>query len=281
MLSWDDMRIALTLAEHGTLSRAGHALGVDPTTVSRRITALEKSLGVPLFVRLSTGWRPTEPGERVLAAAQHAAVALRRAEHVAEEDEAPVGVVRVTAMESVASNLVVPVLPSLTRRYPGLRVHLVCTPRTLDLMRGEADIALRVGRPTQSDLIAKRLTTFRAHVYASAEWLAHRELQADAITSLDGLPVCELGGRDPRLRALGNYRSIMRSNSLTTVVRGVVEGAGLALIPERVAARQPNLVPIPNLQTQEALSLWLIAHRDVSRIPRVRAVVDAIEAQLK
>ncbi len=80
MLSWDDIRVALTLSEAGSLTQAARSLGVDPTTVSRRISALEETLGVPLFVRLSTGWRPTEPGERVLAAAQDAALAMRRAE---------------------------------------------------------------------------------------------------------------------------------------------------------------------------------------------------------
>lgn len=277
MLSWDDMRVALAVHEHGTLTRAGRALGIDPTTVGRRITALEASLGVPIFLRLSQGWQTTEPGERVLVAATQAAHALRRAERVAHEDEPPSGVVRVTAMESVASQLLTRVMPSFARRWPLVSVDVICTTRTLDLHRGEADIALRVGRPRRPELVARRLTTLREHLYASTDWLTANGYTAKSLESLDGVPLLQVGGRDPELLvSLGDYRVVLRSNSVTTVAQAARAGVGVALLPDLVAEPHPELVALTAFPPRDELPLWLVTHKDVLRIPRVRVLVDAI-----
>lgn len=275
MLGWDDLRFARAVAQHGTLAGAARALKVDATTVGRRVAALEEALGVPVFVRAPSGWRPTEAGERVLEAAEQAAVAIGQAERIAEEGLAPRGIVRITAMESVASLLLAPVLPDFVMKYPDIRVDVVSTERTLVLGQ-EADIALRIGRPTSGDLIARRLATVRERLYASAGWLEERGLAAEDIRSLDGLPVLSVGGRpwDP-LEGLGAYREVLRSNSVTVVAQAVRRGVGIALLPNLVA-RDLGLVPLRSLPSREELPLWLVTHRDLARIPRVRVLFDAI-----
>lgn len=275
MLAWDDLRFARAVAQHGTLAGAARALRVDATTVGRRVAALEHVLGVPVFVRAPSGWRPTEAGERVLEAAELAATAIGQAERIAEEGLAPRGIVRVTAMESVASMLLAPILPSFVMKYPDIRVDVVSTERTLVLGQ-EADIALRIGRPTRGDLIARRLATVRERLYASVGWLAARGLEANDVRSLEGLPVLSVGGRpwDP-LEGLGAYREVLRSNSVTVVAQAVRQGVGIALLPNLVA-RDLGLVPLRGLPSREELPLWLVTHRDLARIPRVRVLFDAI-----
>lgn len=276
MLSWDDLRFAHALAEQGSLAAAARHLKVDATTVGRRVAALEESLGTPIFIRSASGWHPTARGKEVLAAAARAAEAVREATRAAKDEGSPRGVVRLTTLESVASWWVAPLLPAFASRWPEVSVHLVCTDRPLDLAAGEADIAIRVGRPKQGELVARRLVTIRERVYASPAWLAARGVRADAITSLEDLPVVQVAGRRPDpLTALGHARVVLRSNSVNAVAAAVHSGAGVGLLPDLVA-KGLGLVALSALPSLEELPLWLVSHADLLRLPRVRVLFDAL-----
>jgi DNA-binding transcriptional LysR family regulator len=275
MRSWDDLRFVHAVAERGSLAGAARALRVDATTVGRRIASLEEELGTPIFVRSVSGWRPTERGAAVVAAAARAAEAARDVTRGAAED-GPRGVVRVTTIESVASWWLAPRLPAILEHWPDISLHVVCTDRTLDLAAGEADVAIRVGRPTTGDLVARRLVTVRERVYASPAWLQAHGVAAEEVTTLEGVPVVHVGGRptDP-LDACGRYRPVFRSNSVNAAAAAVHAGVGVGLLPNLVA-RGLGLVPLPSLPSLEELPLWLVSHRDLLRVARVRAIYDAL-----
>ena len=139
MYDWDDLRYFLALHRGASLVDAARVVRADPTTVSRRITALEKALGTKLFVRSKEGWSLTPTGERMLPAAEEAergALAVQRGIDQLRED--PEGRVRITTLESIASWWLITAFDELRTGWPGIRVDLLCTPRILDLARGEA-----------------------------------------------------------------------------------------------------------------------------------------------
>lgn len=273
MFDWDDLRFALALHEHGSLVAASRALRVDPTTVGRRVASLESALGRPVFLRSGGDWIPTPPGRRILDAAQRAADALEHVRRVGEHDT-PRGPVRVTTIEAIASNLLVPLLPGFSERYPQVRVHVWCSTRRLEVGR-EVDLAIRVGDPTGPDLIAKRLAFLREGLFAAPGWLQTRGLDPATVTSLDGLPLCSIGRVSPLLQGCGAYREVLRSDSVITVARAVQEGLGVALLPDLIA-REMGLVALPRLPSHDELPMWLVTHPDLLQVPRVRVLFDAI-----
>jgi DNA-binding transcriptional LysR family regulator len=177
MFDWDDLRYFLALHRSGSLVGAAKEVGADPTTVSRRVAILEKDLGTKLFVRGRDGWSLTPSGIRMLPAAQRAEDgALEVVRGVEELQEAPEGKVRLTTIEPLALWWMREVFEAVRERWPGIVVDLITTTRVLDLSRGEADIALRVGRPKEPGLLMRRLTTSVERPYAHRDWLQRHDV---------------------------------------------------------------------------------------------------------
>ncbi|HEU4533424.1 MAG TPA: LysR family transcriptional regulator, partial [Polyangiaceae bacterium] len=158
-LPWDDVRLFLALCRSRTVGAAAGQLGVDASTVSRRLAALEQALAATLFDRGREGISPTKAAEDLLPVAEEIEAAMNRFASAAEGLEREVaGLVRVTCPPDVADMVVVPLLPELLGRHPALRVELIPGETVLDLTRREADVALRTVRPTRGDLVVTRLT---------------------------------------------------------------------------------------------------------------------------
>src|SRR5215813_2726871 len=174
-MQWDDVRLFLALHRARTVGAAARALGVDPSTVSRRLGALEETLAATLFDRGREGIAPTEAAERLLPVAEEIEAAMTRFTTAAEGLEREVsGRVRITCPPDVAEVVLVPLLPGLLARHPSLSVDLEPGEATLDLTRREADLALRTVRPLRGDLVVRRLRDV-VWVVAAAPGLA-REL---------------------------------------------------------------------------------------------------------
>ncbi|MEM9694825.1 MAG: LysR family transcriptional regulator [Myxococcota bacterium] len=275
MYDWSDLRYFLAIYREGTLAGAGRVLRVDPTTVGRRIAALEDRLRSKLFVRGTKGWVATPAGRRIVPAAERvedAALDVRRLAGGANEQ--PSGRVRIATIEMFASRVIAPALPALERAYPDIRIDLVCSPENVDLGQGKVDIAVRVGRPAGGNLVARRLQVAAARPYASRRYLEAKGLDAQSMTSLAGCDVLVLFLRHPWLDDAPDVRVALRSNEFSTVFEACRAGLGVSLLPDLVCRPYPDLVPLDGLGMDFENPIWLVMHRDLAHVARVRAVAD-------
>jgi DNA-binding transcriptional LysR family regulator len=279
-MSWDDLRVFLAVCRRGSHKGAARLLGVDPTTVARRVAALEQALGARLFDRTPDRLACTEAGRALLPRAERIEVEVLASEReLRAADTRLEGTVRITASDGHVHYVLVPALASLRAKHPALTIELRSDTRALDLSRREADIALRLVRPKEPSLIARRLATMRFAIFGSSAYLERRgaprklgDLPAHAWvgfdSSLDDLPQVKWLRRSvPRL----NYA--VRANATTTQVQACIEGNGLALLPTFVAAREPRLVPVLPKTAGPSRETWAVTHADSRGDARVRAVL--------
>ena len=172
-LDWNDIPILLTLAREGTMRRASARLGMDTSTISRRVAAAEARLQTRLFVRASSGYVPTDAGRTFLAAAGsiegnvNSLVSATQA-----ESEMPAGSVRITSVDTVLNDWLIPNLPGLVRQYPGMQVTALSDNNTLSFMRSEADLALRVARPREdAALLMRRIGSVGVAIYGARKFI--------------------------------------------------------------------------------------------------------------
>ena len=281
MLDWDDVRHLLAVKRTGTLAAAARTLKTNATTVGRRITQLEERLGVKLFDRTSHGWTPTEACLRLHPHAERMeqeALALARVS--AADDPRLAGTVHVTTTEAIAARYLMPHLPALREPHPGIELVLSSSERRLDLGRREADVALRLSRPVEPDLVARKVLRIDLALYASVDYLERRGRPAPG-SSFEGHDlVAFMEGRATRpendwlATSCPEGRVVLRSNGVSTVVEAIREGLGIGLAPTVVGDRDPSLVRLETPDPPAPREVWLAYHRDIEPSPRVRAVID-------
>ncbi len=292
-MNWDDLRYFLAVASDGSLSAAARSLKVNPATVSRHIDALEARFGVRLFDRRQDGYGLTEAGEKLAIRArgiESEMFGLTRAFDA--EDRGSAGTVTVTATESLTGPFLIRNLPLLRDRHPGIRLHLVNEYRMLNLSRREADVAIRLARPQQGDLVMRRIGTMGFGLYAAPGYLeAHgmptvpSGLADHAIIDwLDGFPENapvhwlreQIAGRPPAFS----------TNPASARLAAARAGMGIALVPCMVAEEAgwvesgEVLRVLPDAEIP-GVDLWLLVHRDLARLARVRAVLDFIHERAR
>ena len=283
MFDWGDLRFLLAVHREGSLVAAGRRLRVDPTTVGRRIAALERSLKTHLIARSGGKTVLTASGHRIVASAERAEAAALEVERLSADEAEPTGRVRLTTLQDIADGLVLPLIPPLKRRWPQIRVDLWCTMRVLDLTAGEADLAIRVGRPTEPDLLARRLCTLVERPYASVGWLASNGLsadEADQIRDLEGRDVLLLMIEDRWTDGLGQARPAFRSSAMSALIGAARADMGIVMAPESLAGVFPELVALTGLPVKRERSLWLTLPHELAEVPRVRVVADWLAEKL-
>jgi DNA-binding transcriptional LysR family regulator len=255
-------------------------LGLDPSTISRRLSSLERALGVRLFDRVPEGLVPLAAAEEILPQAEAAEAAIRDlAASVAGLDERMEGVVRVALPAMLASELIAPELPSLMSRYPAVSVELITGDAVADLSRREADLALRFVHPSSGDLMVKRVATLRFAVFGSRRYLEERrgstpgELDwLDWDTSQAHLPDAAW------LRELfPHVEPVLRANSLGVRLRALRAGLGVGVLAVVLASRYPELERVADLPEPPEVAVWLVGHRALRRLPRFKAVWGFLE----
>lgn len=279
-LVWDDLRVLLAVHRRGSHAAAGRELGVDATTIGRRISVLETRLGARLFDRAPRGLTPTKNGEALARSATRMEEALLAGEReVRGADTRISGSVRVTAGDGLVHFVLAPAVTSLVRLHPDLTVELRADTRALDLSRREADVAVRLSRPREGALVARRLGVMRFGIYGSRAYFERRAMPR---RSAD-LPTHDFVGFEPELDDLpqsrwlrklaGEPRWVLRANTTSAHAAACRAGLGLALLPVFVGARMTDLVPVlPRLEgpSREA---YLVVHEQVRKSARVDAVL--------
>lgn len=275
---WNDLRYFLALSTSGTLSGAARALGVEHSTVARRIDALEAALGARLFDRFARGWTPTAAGLELLPPARRVEEELHGVLRAASGAGALRGSVRVSAPPALCTYLLAPDLPEMLGHLPQIEVELRAEARLNDLARGEADIVLRYQRPTAPGLVLRRLTDTTYGAYATSAYLrAHAAAEWKFLgydAALDDTPQQQWleGYRGER-----RYR--LRSNDLGTLYQAARAGAGIAVLPDYlVGDPRSRLLAVPGANCPVRRRLWLVMHEDIRRAAPVRAVADALAA---
>lgn len=278
-LEWGDLRLFLAIVRAGSLTAAARRLGVDQSTVSRRLAALESAVGTRLLERTTGGYRATTAGERLLPAAERLEVEAFACERALSGLESRVeGTVRLTATEGIGTAFVAPALRELHEAYPSLGVELLLDSRTLSLSRREADLALRLARPRHPGLVARRLTEVASALYASSRYLAARGRPAGGkgLVGHAVLAYDESLAEVPEYRWLATYASraerVLRTNSVLVQLQAARAGLGLALLPCYLAegAGLERVLPVAAGVRRE---LWLVVHADLQRTARIRAVM--------
>jgi DNA-binding transcriptional LysR family regulator len=276
--SWDDLRIFLALTREGTLTTAAKALGVSHPTVARRVQALERQIGARLFDRLPDRFVPTVAGEQLLAdteAMERAALSINR--RSAGLTDSVSGVVRLSAGEAMAV-LVARHLPWLRARLRQIEFEVIASHTLANLSRREADLLIREQVPELDSIVTRKLCRVAYAIYAARAL----ELKRTAMPALVDLPW--IGFDDDHSYMPGQHwlheqigrRPEIRVNNWLVLHDAVRVGSGLAVMPCYLADQDPALRRVGGVLPEITTEQWLLVHRDLRALPRVRAVMDAL-----
>jgi DNA-binding transcriptional LysR family regulator len=285
--SWDELRTFVEVSRDGSLSGAARRLGLTQPTVGRHIDALEAALGLTLFTRSPRGLTPTpaalalEPHVEAMATA---AAALGRA--ASGEAAADRGAVRVTASDVIGCEVLPPILAAFHAAHPGIAIELALSNRTADLARRDADIAVRMVRPTQSGLVARRIGSSRIGLYAHRDYLA-RFGEPRSLADLANHCVIGFDRDNSSFRGAGDFaRTLTREtfgfrcdNDLAQLA-ALRAGVGVGGCQDNIARRMPELVAVLPNAFHYALEVWLVMHEDLKATRRVRLLFDHLAVGL-
>lgn len=284
---WENQRAFLAVLRSGSLSAASRELGVAQPTVRRRLEALERSLGTALFTRSPSGLAPTDAARELGHHAEAMAASAAAFERAASAGPAEIaGTVRITASEIVGAEVLPAMLAALRERHPRLRFEVVLSNYTQDLLRQEADIAVRMVRPVQAALVMKHVGTVKLGLFAHPDYIAaHGEPR-----SIDELSRFTIIGPDrtaDELRAIIDVFGLpaskllsFRTDSHLGQLAAIRAGAGIGICQLPLARRQPELIRLLPDEFEHDLPSWVVMHEDLARVPRIRVAFDHLVAQL-
>lgn len=269
MFEWSDVRVFLTVSRTGSFTAAARTLHLDQTTVGRRVAALETQLGTRLFRRHRDGLVLTPAGRDLVPLADGMEAAARALDLAAAgRDDIVAGSVRLTTFDSLGEYVLAPALPALTAAHPELVLDIHTDDRSLSLTRREADLAIRLGRPAQAELVVRRLARIGYAVYGP-----RRRTQLDP----EGGPYVGFNDDVPeppqtRWLAAHGARVVFRSNNIRVLAGAIEGGVGLGILPCYLGDTLPlaRVVPPEDCVARE---LWLVVHTELARTPRLRAVI--------
>jgi DNA-binding transcriptional LysR family regulator len=286
MDSWDHWRSFLAVVEEGSLSGAARRLGLTQPTLGRHVDALEASVGAALFLRAQAGLVPTDlalslmPEARAMAAA--AATMRRRA---SAPGEAEAGRVRLAASEVVGAEVLPALLLDFALQFPRIGIDLVLGNRNEDLLRNEADIAVRMVAPTQGALVARRIGAVRLGLYAHRDYLARRGVPAEPAALWDHAligpeSVRAIAGFTIADRSIDPAMFTYRTDNDLAQLSLLRAGLGIGVCQTGIAEREDSLLPVLRGSVAFRLEPWLVMHEDLRAIRRLRLLYDFLAAAL-
>lgn len=283
-MSWDDIRFFLAAARNGSLTGASRSLGSNQPTVGRRIDALEAALGVRLFQRHAQGLTLTDEGRRVLHVAEAMEEAAREFSRTRESEIR--GRVGLALPEGISVHVVAPSLSSLLERYPQLAISLLPSSASADLVHGEADVAVRLFQPTENDLFARKVGEMKFGIYGSPSYFERHGNPSEKTELMEH----QFIGYGERLRhaeenrwleaAADGGRFLLRSDDTHTRLAAVVAGLGLTVLPHFLGEKT-QLQALAMSTSIPSRPIWLVVHRDLRNLARVRVTINWLVEQLK
>jgi DNA-binding transcriptional LysR family regulator len=275
-MDWNDLRLVLAICRAGTLSGAGRALGINHSTVFRRINAIEKRLDVRLFDRQPTGYVMTEAGEAVQRAAENIDEQIDGlTRELLGRDLRLQGPLRITSPEGLGLKLLGPLLGTFCEEHPGIHMDLIITSDTLRLARREADIAVRVTRKPPDNLIGRRICKFRFAMYASRSYVkSHPDTPLEDhqwILTDDGFE--QLPPTLWKRKEVGAVQVVFSSNNAMATINATRQGLGVAPLPCFLGDDEPELVRVLDPPEALTMDLWILTHPDLRNTARVRALM--------
>ncbi|WP_250501079.1 LysR family transcriptional regulator [Caballeronia sp. GAWG1-5s-s] len=284
-IGWELYRTLLAVLQEGSLSAAARALGITQPTAGRHIEALERALNVSLFTRSQTGLQPTDVALTLRAhaeAMQSTALSLERAASGHGNGGDVRGVVRVSASEVVGVEVLPPIIAALRQRHPQLVVELVLSNRVQDLLRREADIAVRMVRPKQTQLVARRIGSIELGLHAHRDYLAMHGTPRNAAAlwkhAIIGYDQWTAFVREASKAFPGYSRGALslRTDSDVAQFALIRAGAGIGVCQVPLARRDAALVRVLPKLVALQLETWVTMHEDLRASPPCRATFDAL-----
>ena len=273
MFDWEDLRHFTVFAQEKSLSAAARQLKVDHATVARRVAALEAALRLKLVERRPRAYFLTPDGERIAELGKRMELESFAVQRTASAGQSGIaGEVAVTAPPAMAAALIAPRLGELRGRYPDLHLQLDGDTRNVSLVRREADIAIRLSRPVDAELVVRKLAVVTFSLYASHTWLAAHATGPRAYiaydTRMDETPqqtwLQAQAGADP---------IVLRSNDLAVQAAAAAAGVGIAVLPDFMGGQDPRLARLPHAGPALEREVWVAVHNDLRHAPRIQAVM--------
>jgi DNA-binding transcriptional LysR family regulator len=287
-VDWDDLKVAHAVARHGSLSAAARALATTQPTVSRRLSALERRIGVKLFERDANGLSPTDLCTALLESLdqmEEQAQAVER--RIAARDTGLQGSITLTSLAWFGDDVLAPLLARFGARHKRVKIDLINDPRRFNLSRREADIAVRIGMFDQEYLIERKVADVSYGLYTSFNYLncyGHpdfsKKCAGHAVASLSEAPMKVV--HIEWLKAIASEADIiLRTNSIQSHIATVEAGEAMAVLPRVLADRRPGLVRLEPPLPEPSQPVKLGVHPDMRDTPRIRALIDFLVIELK
>lgn len=283
---WNHARAFLVTAEEGSLSAAARALGLTQPTLGRQVNALEQELGLALFERVGKGFELTPSGVELLAYVRAMGEAAGGLSLFASgQSDSIAGSIGISATDLVSVFVMPDIVEKLRQLHPAIRVELIATDSESDLKRREADIAIRSNQVTQLDLIARKLGDITVHLYAAKEYAKRLGKVSAPVDLKRAFFISDTS--DTVLKMLNGFGFELSANNFPIASDSVItqwhllkKGLGIALLPDQLARKEPQLERLlPDLLVFQT-PLWLVVHRELRSNLRVRTVYDFLAQQL-
>lgn len=284
---WNHARAFLVVADEGSLSAAGRALGMSQPTLGRQVAGLEEQLKVTLFERVGKGLSLTQSGVRLYEYVKQMAEAANQFSLVAQGQSNDVsGEVCISLTELDAYFRFAPLITKFKEYAPNIQLELQVSNAISDLKRREADVAIRYQRPTQADLITKKIGSEKAYLYGHKDYIKHfANKSPDKVSNLKLIGFDHSDQMKDYLLGMGFP---VRSDQFTVICKNqlvqlqmILQGGALAFLPDHIANRYPELEPaFVDYFTPIELEMWLVCHRELHTSKKVRLVFDFLSEQL-
>ncbi|MCI4663934.1 MAG: LysR family transcriptional regulator [Neomegalonema sp.] len=287
-VNWDDIKHFLAVARRRKLRRAGADLKVDQATVGRRISALEARLGAKLFERGAHGYELTEVGRRLLPSAERIEEEMKAVFASAGRLGGGVsGAVRVGAPIGVSSYLLAPPATALCAENPHLELQIVALPRTFNLSRREADLAIAVSKPGRGRLQSEKIGDYDLYLYATEAFLQNAKPieKVEDLRRVAGIGYVSDLIFDPELDYAPlidpEVRPHLTSSDLNVQLRCTLAGAGVCVLPEFMANAHPELQKVIPHLVRLRRAYWLVVHEDLVNVDRIKLVAERLKSEIR